>query len=638
MRQDKIRVIRKERTSYATSEELELKYNFMIYIILAQPIKEPCTLSVRVYDTNMKLWGTETTQLTECPVGEVEFNVWSKTKWDDGTYYIHLYQDEEPIRRAEMELEAIRTGFTEDTLEWFDTGGGNWEYEFARVLALKPWWMCMSWETARYTYMGRHNIILSFLYDGKWVGKDRMLKDQKEHMPHFLVTGRPEECKPITTALMGRNKTDRMVTEGLLWHFYRLDEILRPKDKAKLWEDIRGMHTVVIRMDENGGLLPCTDAIRDWHDFLKNVATNKEYRFTSFVFTARRKTWIQWTSPVETLIEKLDLTNFCLTEDPVHNPDSNIIPTKEDLEEAKVWDCTHSAQKKLDQLVGLTQVKEEVTLARTMALFFRRREELGIGSQPDHRYHMLFLGNPGTGKTTVAQLIGEMYHEMGLLSHGRVKTVGRSDLVGEYIGQTEAKMGEIIKDARGGVLFIDEAYALADGEGGRSRDYGKEVIHALLPVLSEPDPDLIVVMAGYEDKMKMLLEMNQGLRDRFPLALHFQDFTDAELLEMAVRLCAQKGFVLTDGAMEALREVIARATAHRNEHFGNGRWLHDLMEQGVWKAMAMRVMACTDKSNEHALFSMVERQDVLAAEKTWAHADCERLVEHRPMGFRANAY
>jgi stage V sporulation protein K len=230
-------------------------------------------------------------------------------------------------------------------------------------------------------------------------------------------------------------------------------------------------------------------------------------------------------------------------------------------------------------------------------------------------------------------MIGKMYHEMGLLSHGEVKTVNRNDLVAEYIGQTEVKTAEVIKEARGGVLFIDEAYALADGEGSRTKDFGKEVIHALLPVLSEPNPDMLVIMAGYEDKMKMLLEMNQGLRDRFPLSLHFQDFTDGELLEMAQRLCVQKGFVLSDGARESLQNVIVQATAHRNEHFGNGRWLHNLMEQGVWKAMAMRVMACPDKSNERDLLSRIEKEDVLAAEQTWAHAECEKLVERRRIGF-----
>jgi stage V sporulation protein K len=192
---------------------------------------------------------------------------------------------------------------------------------------------------------------------------------------------------------------------------------------------------------------------------------------------------------------------------------------------------------------------------------------------------------------------------------------------------------EVIKEARGGVLFIDEAYALADAEGFQSKDFGKEVIHALLPVLSEPNPDLLVIMAGYEDKMKLLLQMNQGLRDRFPLSLHFDDFSDEELLEIAVRLVGQKGFEFSEAAKVRLREVIARATSQRDEHFGNARWVHDLIEQGVWKAMAKRVMACTEAADERTLLSRIEAEDVAAAETFWAHQGCEQLLQRRRVGF-----
>jgi stage V sporulation protein K len=629
MKNDKIRVARRKLARPVTPEDFDNPYNLLLHIYFGQPFEEECTLRMRLYDSNLKMIGLQELVVNETPIHEAEFSLWSHTNWPDGTYYIHLYCDDDPYRLAEVTLDVIRENYSEATLFEFPTD--DWEYYFATELAVKPWWNCMNWIHARYDYFYRRDLISFFRYES-WPDPATLKKNEQARMPSYLVLGKYDDCNPLVSTLAGRNKIDWAISVGKTLRKFYLDEILKSEDKPKLWESMLGMHTVIIQI--NLGLYPTPPVIQDWIDFLNNVVAHKDYRRTSFIFTACKATWDLWESPCRKLIKNLDLTTFQLNEDPGHNPNGNLIPTEEEIEEARERDKERiSAMDQLNELVGLTSVKAEVERARMMALFYKRREELGIGSQPDHRYHMLFLGNPGTGKTTVAKMIGKMYHEMGLLSHGEVKTVNRNDLVAEYIGQTEVKTAEVIKEARGGVLFIDEAYALADGEGSRTKDFGKEVIHALLPVLSEPNPDMLVIMAGYEDKMKMLLEMNQGLRDRFPLSLHFQDFTDGELLEMAQRLCVQKGFVLSEGARESLQKVIAQATAHRNEHFGNGRWLHNLMEQGVWKAMAMRVMACPDKSNERDLLSRIEKEDVLAAEQTWAHAECEKLVERRRIGF-----
>ena len=194
-----------------------------------------------------------------------------------------------------------------------------------------------------------------------------------------------------------------------------------------------------------------------------------------------------------------------------------------------------SAEEQLDELVGLQRLKKDIREARLLTLFIKERKMMQLETSDDNRHHMLFLGNPGTGKTTVARIIGQMYHEMGILSNGHLIETNRTSLVGEYIGHTEKNMRETIANARGGVLFVDEAYTLITQEED-SKDFGKEVINALLPVLSEPNPDMIVILAGYKDKMQTLLNSNPGLKDRFPLHFHFEDYTPEELAEMARRI------------------------------------------------------------------------------------------------------
>ena len=248
---------------------------------------------------------------------------------------------------------------------------------------------------------------------------------------------------------------------------------------------------------------------------------------------------------------------------------------------------------------------------------------------------MLFYGNPGTGKTTVARLVGELYHQMGVLSKGHTVETCRTDLVGEYIGHTENRMKEVLEQARGGVLFIDEAYTLV-GRSKESNDFGKEVIHALLPILSEPDPDLIVILAGYEEKMQTLLQSNPGLKDRFPLKFYFEDYTNDELYAIACQTLQDRGFVLTPAAEQRLRAAIARATAHRDAHFGNGRWVHNLIEQGIVKSMARRIMSIPGHDRtDRVLLSTVEATDIDEAEARLALRPDLRVPQPVRVGFRA---
>jgi stage V sporulation protein K len=628
MNQDIIRVARRSRAH--SNRPDDLSYNLLLHIYFETPVTPKELLKLRLYDENYRQIGYVENHAGEEPITETEFSLWSETNWPDGTYFIHLYIDSEPYRTGQVELDVIRMNFSEGVLHHFEKD--DMLYYMAKVLCPKPWWNAMNWKHARYTLEYRLGLMYFFKNEQVPPTLKEIAEDDTLRRPAYCVTGPKDESFPIVAALMGRNKMDWPDGKGHFMKSYKLEELITDGDKSRIWKEMKGLHSASIQLDS--ALLATDDALRNWTDFLKKALN--DYRQVSFIFSGKYASWKTWYAPCKALIDALGLTTFNLTEDPTQET-SNLVPTEEEKQAAlhpqEATAEKQTAVEKLNELVGLRRVKEEVEHARTMALFFRRREKLGLGGQPDHRYHMLFMGNPGTGKTTVAQLIGEMYCEMGLLSDGHVKVVNRGDLVAEYIGQTEAKTLEVIKEARGGVLFIDEAYALADAEGFQSKDFGKEVIHALLPVLSEPNPDLLVIMAGYEDKMKLLLQMNQGLRDRFPLSLHFDDFSDEELLEIAVRLVGQKGFEFSEAAKVRLREVIARATSQRDEHFGNARWVHDLIEQGVWKAMAKRVMACTEAADERTLLSRIEAEDVAAAETFWAHQGCEQLLQRRRVGF-----
>lgn len=274
-----------------------------------------------------------------------------------------------------------------------------------------------------------------------------------------------------------------------------------------------------------------------------------------------------------------------------------------------------SPKEKLEALVGLRQLKEDLARASMLTLFHKRRQDMMLEENSECRHHMLFLGNPGTGKTTVAQIIGELYHEMGLLSKGHTVMTERRKLVGEYIGATESNMEEVLDEARGGVLFIDEAYTLFHGQDDR-KDYGNNVLDSLLTVLAEPNPDMIVILAGYEDQMQEMLRSNPGLRDRFPLKFHFDDFSEEELVEVALGLASERQYRFTPRAEVQLRRIVHQAYKERDVHFANARWVHNLFEQGIEKCMAFRVMSGPQTLEKWAYSDILE-QDVLEAERTY---------------------
>lgn len=256
----------------------------------------------------------------------------------------------------------------------------------------------------------------------------------------------------------------------------------------------------------------------------------------------------------------------------------------------------------LDGLCGLETVKEEVRGLINLVKVRRLREEAGLPTPP-LSLHMVFLGNPGTGKTTVARLIGKLYKAIGVLSQGQLVEVDRSGLVAGYVGQTALKTQEILQSALGGVLFIDEAYALAPENS--PADFGREAIEVLLKGMEDHRKDLVVIVAGYTGPMEQFIHSNPGLESRFNKYLTFHDYTAPQLLEIFHSLCKKNGYTLTPEAQEKAAAGFQTLFDRRDANFGNARQVRNTFEDAVAR-QANRVAALAEPSKEDLMTLLPE--------------------------------
>lgn len=284
------------------------------------------------------------------------------------------------------------------------------------------------------------------------------------------------------------------------------------------------------------------------------------------------------------------------------DPDQAPVPPAESVEDLLA---------ELDGLCGLDQVKKDVRSLINLVKVRKLRQENGL-SVPPMSLHLVFLGNPGTGKTTVARLLARLYHAIGVLSKGQLVETDRSGLVAGYVGQTAIKTQEVITKAMGGVLFIDEAYSLTSQEG--ANDFGKEAIEILLKNMEDHRDDLIVIVAGYTDLMEQFIHSNPGLESRFNKYFYFEDYTAQQLFEILESQCERNSYVLSEGTQEKAKKLLEEAYENRDENFGNAREVRNLFEALVAR-QSDRVAAMEAPTREDLMLITEADFDAAAGEE-----------------------
>lgn len=259
----------------------------------------------------------------------------------------------------------------------------------------------------------------------------------------------------------------------------------------------------------------------------------------------------------------------------------------------------------LNGLIGLKKVKDSVASWVDQIKVFKMRKERGM-KRPEMSYHLVFQGNPGTGKTTVARLMAKIYHALGILSKGQVVEVDRGTLVADHIGGTETNTRELLEKARGGILFIDEAYSLNDESGN---DFGHKAIDLILKEMEDNRGNFVVIAAGYSEPMEGFISSNPGLRSRFKNFIDFSDYTGEELYEIFKSCCDKDEYVYGAQEEEYLKNYFATMYANRGPDFGNGRDVRNFFEKVVTK-QSRRVARMTNKPTDEELMT-IKIEDII---------------------------
>lgn len=271
----------------------------------------------------------------------------------------------------------------------------------------------------------------------------------------------------------------------------------------------------------------------------------------------------------------------------------------------------------INELIGLENIKQEVASLVNLLRVQQMRDQAGLSSLETSN-HMVFYGNPGTGKTTIARKVGQIFNQLGILSKGHLIETDRAGLVGGYLGQTAIKTREVLDSASGGILFIDEAYTLS--QDNSHDQYGQEATDTILKYMEDKRGDIVVIVAGYSNKMVRFINSNPGLKSRFNKYFHFPDYSAEELYEIFGDMAVKAQYTLDAGCQEKLKRLLVELHSNKGENFGNGRAVRNLFERCVAN-QANRVIALTNPSShdlmcltaediQHELTSLLESQTI----------------------------
>lgn len=275
-----------------------------------------------------------------------------------------------------------------------------------------------------------------------------------------------------------------------------------------------------------------------------------------------------------------------------HKKIVEICSLKEDIEEdeKKLDDLLYE----LNALIGLDKVKEKVNDLISYQKVQRMRLSLNLHTSKS-TLHLAFIGNPGTGKTTVARIVGRIYKQIGLLSKGHFVEVSRTDLIAGYQGQTALKVKHVIEKAKGGVLFIDEAYSITEND--HSDSYGKECLTELTKALEDYRDDLVVIVAGYTEPMKKFFDSNPGLKSRFNTFIEFEDYSVEKLSEILISICNANDYKINDSTMELIKDYLSKIVSEKTDTFANGRMVRNIYDTLIMNH-AKRVIKISNPKRE----------------------------------------